>query len=54
MTDGPVWHERYIQYQDQEIVFDNPYEPWHNVTETTRTFIASTREIQHALFKKLH
>lgn len=52
MTDRPVWDGRHLEYQDEEIIFDNPYEPWKNITKTTRTVTTSIRGIQQALYKE--
>ena len=31
MSDGPVWDETNNTIHDDNIIFDNPYEPWKNL-----------------------
>ena len=46
----PVWDSTHLQYDDDEIQFDNPYEPWKNVTKLTKTVTTSIKGIQETLY----
>ena len=48
----PVWDSTHLQYDDDEIQFDNPYAPWKNVTKLTKTVTTSTKGIQETLYKE--
>ena len=48
----PVWDSTHIQFDDDEINFDNPYEPWKNITKLTKTVTTSIKGIQETLYKE--
>ena len=48
----PVWDSTHIQFDDDEINFDNPYEPWKNITKLTKTVTTSMKGIQETLYKE--
>ena len=48
----PVSDSTHIQFDDDEINFDNPYEPWKNITKLTKTVTTSMKGIQEALYKE--
>ena len=48
----PVWDSTHLQFDDEDINLDNPYEPWKNVTKLTKTVTTSIKGIQQTLFKE--
>lgn len=52
MSAGPAWEDSHLDLQDDDIVLDNPYESWKNVTRTTRTVTTSIKGIQQTLDKE--
>ena len=52
MSDRPAWDGTHLEFQDDDIVFDNIYEPWKKVTKTTRTITITIKGIQQTLYKE--
>ena len=48
----PVWDSTHLEFDDDDITFDNPYEPWENVTKLTKTVTTSIKGIQETLHKE--
>ena len=48
----PVWDSIHLQFDDDDINFDNPYEPWKNITKLTKTVTTSIKGIQETLYKE--
>ena len=48
----PVWDSTHVQFDNDEINFDNPYEPWKNITKLTKTVTTSIKGIQETLYKE--
>ena len=48
----PVWDSTHLEYDDDDITFDNPYVPWKNVTKLTKTVTTSIKGIQETLHKE--
>ena len=48
----PVWDSTHLQFDDEDINLDNPYEPWKNVTKLTKTVTTSIKGIQQTLLKE--
>ena len=48
----PVWDSTHIQFDNNEINFDNPYEPWKNITKLTKTVTTSIKGTQETLYKE--
>ena len=48
----PVWDSTQLEFDDKDINFNNPYEPWKNVTKLTKTLTTSIKGIQQTLLKE--
>ena len=48
----PVWNSIHLEFDDEDINFNNPYEPWKNVTKIAKTVITSIKGIQQTLLKE--
>ena len=53
MSEIPVWDGMHLDFQHDDIVFIKPYEPWRNVTKTTRIVRTSIMGIQKILPRKM-
>ena len=49
MPDGPVWDGTNETLHDDNIIFDNHYEPWKNLIKTTRTVTTGIKGLQQTL-----
>ena len=49
MPDGPVWDGTNATIHDDNLIFDNPYEPWKNLIKTTRTVTTNIKGLQKTL-----
>ena len=49
MPDGPVWDCTNATIHDDNLIFDNPYEPWKNLIKTTRTVNTNIKGLQKTL-----
>ena len=47
----PVWDGTHLQFDDDAINFDNPYEPWKNI-KLTKTVTTSIKGILETLYKE--
>ena len=47
----PVWDSTHLQFDDDAINFDNPYEPWKNI-KLTKTVTTWIKGIQETLYKE--
>ena len=48
----PVCDSTHLELDDEDINFDNPYEPWKNVTKLTKTVTTSIKGIQQTRLKE--
>ena len=48
----PVWDSTHLEFNNDEITFGNPYEPWKNVKKWTKTVTTSIKGIQETLDKE--
>ena len=48
----PVWDSTHLEFDDEDINFDNPYEPWKIVTKLTKAVTTSIKGIQQTLLKE--
>ena len=48
----PVWDSTHLELDDEDINFDNSYEPWKNVTKLTKTVTTSIKGIQQTRLKE--
>ena len=48
----PVWDSTHLEFDDEDINFDNPYEPWKIVTKLIKAVTTSIKGIQQTLLKE--
>ena len=48
----PVWDSTHLQFDDDDRNFDNPYEPWKNITKLTKRVTTSIKGIHETSYKE--
>ena len=49
MPDGPVWDGTNATIHDDNLIFDNPYEPWKSLIKTMRIVTTNIKGLQQTI-----